>query len=151
MFGLTPYHSRRNQMQNRAYNPFDLDRVFESFFNDSVFPSYFRQSGLMKVDIRDEGDAYLLEADLPGVKKDQVNIDIEDGNLTISVNQEEETEEKRENYICRERRASALRRSFSLDNIDSDKISAKMENGLLMLRLPKLEPNKPSGRRVDVE
>jgi len=151
MFGLTPYHSRRNQMQNRAYNPFDLDRMFESFFNDSVFPSYFRQSGLMKVDIRDEGEAYLLEAELPGIKKDQINIDIEDGRLTISVKQEEETEEKQENYVCRERRASAMRRSFSLDNIDSDKISAKMENGVLTLRLPKLEPNKPAGRKVDID
>ncbi len=151
MFGLTPYNSRRNQMQNRTNNPFDIDRVFENFFNDSVFPSYFRQSGLMKVDIKDDGDAYVLEAELPGIKKENVNIDVEDGNLTISVNQDEQTEEKNDNYLCRERRACSMRRSFSLDSIDVEKINAKMENGLLTLRLPKVEPTKPAGRKVEIE
>ena len=151
MFGLTPYNTRRNQMQNRTNNPFDIDRVFENFFNDSVFPSYYRQSGLMKVDIKDDGNDYVLEAELPGIKKENINIDVEDGNLTISVNQDEQTEEKNDNYLCRERRACSMRRSFSLDSIDSEKINAKMENGLLTLRLPKIEPSKPAGRKVEIE
>lgn len=151
MFGLTPYNTRRNQMQNRNNSLFDIDRVFENFFNDSVFPSYYKQSGLMKVDIKDDGDSYLLEAELPGIKKENINIDVEDGNLTISVNQDEQTEEKNDNYICRERRACSMRRSFSLDSIDTEKISAKMDNGLLTLRLPKVEPSKPAGRKVEIE
>lgn len=151
MFGLTPYNTRRNQMQNRNNSLFDIDRVFENFFNDSVFPSYYKQSGLMKVDIKDDGDSYLLEAELPGIKKENINIDVEDGNLTISVNQDEQTEEKNESYICRERRACSMRRSFSLDSIDTEKISAKMDNGLLTLRLPKIEPTKPAGRKVEID
>lgn len=150
MFELVPFNRRRNQIANRDRNIFDLDQVFENFFNDSVFPSYFSHSGLMKVDIRDDGDKYVLETEIPGVAKENINIDVEEGRLTISVSQNEEKEDRRENYICRERRASAMRRSFNLDNIDADKISAKLENGLLTLELPKVEPKKMTGRKVDI-
>lgn len=151
MFELVPFNRRKNQMQSKGRDIFDLERVFDNFFNDTVFPSYFSQSGLMKVDIRDEGEAFILETDLPGVKKEEINIDIGDGRLTISVNKDEQVEDKRENYICRERRASAMRRSFNLDNIDIEKINAKLENGLLTLRLPKSEAEKPAGRKIDID
>jgi HSP20 family protein len=150
MFGLAPYDRRRNQMQPRDSNFFDMDRVLENFFNDSVFPGYFSRSGMMKVDIREEAGAYLLDAELPGVNKENVNIEIEDGRLTISVNQDEQVEDKQENFIRHERRSSSLCRSFDLDNIDSEKISAKMENGVLSLRLPKLEPEKQKSRKIDI-
>lgn len=151
MFELVPFNRRKNQMQNRDRDVFDLDRVFENFFNDSVFPSYFSHSGMMKVDIRDDGDKFVLETELPGVSKENINIDIEDGRLSISVSQQEQSEDKRENYIRRERRCSSMQRSFALDNVAADKITAKLENGLLTLNLPKLEPNKPIGRKVDIE
>jgi len=150
MFELVPFNRRRNQMQNRDRDVFDLDRVFENFFNDSVFPSFFSHSGMMKVDIRDEGDKFVLESELPGVTKENINIDIEDGRLSIAVCQQEQNEDKRENYIRRERRSTSMQRSFALDNIDVDKITAKLENGLLVLDLPKLEPNKPAGRKIDI-
>ena len=150
MFELVPFNRRRNQLQNRERNIFDIDQVFENFFNDSVFPSYFSHSGLMKADIRDEGDKFIIETDLPGVSKENINIDVEGGRLTISVSQNEQNEDKRDNYICKERRMSSMKRSFNLDNIDSDKISAKLENGLLTLTLPKAEPEKPAGRKVDI-
>ena len=151
MFGLVPFERKRNQMQNREDNVFDLDRVFENFFNDSIFPSYFNRSNLMRVDIREEGDAYGLDAELPGVSKENINIDIADGRLTISVNQDEKTEEKKENYVRRERRACSFCRSFDITDIDTDKISAKMENGVLSLTLPRREPEKPQGRKVAIE
>jgi len=151
MFELVPFNRRRNQMQNRDRDVFDLDRVFENFFNDSVFPSFFSNSGMMKVDIRDAGDKFILETELPGVNKDNINIDIEDGRLSIAVNQQEQNEDKQENYVRRERRCTSMQRSFALDNIDADKINAKLENGLLTLELPKLEPNKPAGRKIEIE
>jgi HSP20 family protein len=150
MFGLVPFDRRRNQMQPRESNFLDMDRVFENFFNDSVFPTYFSRSGMMRVDIREEEGAYLLDAELPGVNKENVNIEVADGRLTISVNQEEQAEEKNENYLRHERRSYTLCRSFSIDNIDADKISAKMENGVLSLRLPKSEPEKQQSRKIDI-
>lgn len=151
MFEMVPFNRKRNQLQNRGRDIFDFDRLIDSFFNDSVFPSYFTQSGLMKVDIRDEGEYYVLETDLPGIKKENINIDFEDGRLTISVGQEEQNEEKQENYLCRERRSASMRRSFNVDNIDTGKISAKLEDGLLTMTLPKKEPDKPTGRKIEIE
>lgn len=151
MFGMVPFNHKRGQMQGGEDRFTDMDRLFEQFFNDSVFPRFFSQSGLMKVDIRDDGDAYVLEAELPGVKKENVHIDAEDGRLTIAVEQDERNEEKGDSYVRRERRTSAMRRSFSLDGVDANRISAKMENGVLTLRLPKQEPAKESGRRIDIE
>ncbi|MGI6333137.1 MAG: Hsp20/alpha crystallin family protein [Saccharofermentanales bacterium] len=151
MFELVPFNRRRNQIQGRNRDIFDFDRLINSFFNDSVFPSYFSQSGQMKVDIRDEGDSFVLETDLPGIKKENINIEIDEDRLTIAVNQEEQDEETRDNYLCRERRSCVMRRSFNIDRVDADNVSATFENGLLTLTLPKLEPAKPIGRKIEIE
>lgn len=150
MFGLVPFDRRKDQMQARDSSLFDMDRLFENFFNDSLMPNYFNRSGLMKVDIREEQDAYVLEAELPGIERENINIEINDGRLIISVNQEEKSEEKQERYIRRERRCNSMSRSFSLENVDADNIGAKLESGLLTLRLPKLEQNRPQTRRIDI-
>ena len=151
MFELVPFNRRRNQIQSRNRDIFDFDRLINSFFNDSVFPSYFSQSGQMKVDIRVEGDSFVLETDLPGIKKENINIEIDEDRLTIAVNQEEQDEETRDNYLCRERRSCVMRRSFNIDRVDADNVSATFENGLLTLTLPKLEPAKPIGRKIEIE
>jgi len=148
MFGLVPFDRKRNQMQNSENTFLDMDRVFENFFNDSTFPSYYSRSGLMKVDITDEGGNYVLEAELPGINKENVSIEIEDDRLTITVNQEEKEDESKDRYIRHESRRCSFCRSFGITNIDPDKISAKMENGILTL--PKTEPNKPQSRKVDI-
>lgn len=149
MFGLVPFDKKRNQMQG-SDNIFDIDRIFDNFFNGSMMPTLYNRQGLMKVDIRDEGDSFVLEAELPGVGKEDVNLEINDNRLTISVNQDEQSEDKQENYIRRERRAFSMARSFSIEGIKADAITAKMENGVLSLKMPKQEPAKPQGRKVDI-
>ena len=79
-----------------------------------------------------------------------ISIDIHDNLLTISVKNDENIEEKKDNYIRRERRSSSMSRSFSVDNIENEKISAKHDNGVLTLVLPKKDQSKPSGRKVDI-
>ena len=147
MFELVPFNRRRNQIQSRNRDIFDFDRLINSFFNDSVFPSYFSQSGQMKVDIRDEGDSFVLETDLPGIKKENINIEIDEDRLTIAVNQEEQDEETRDNYLCRERRSCVMRRSFNIDRVDADNVSATLRMACT-LTLPKLEP---ANRRQKIE
>jgi len=87
---------------------------------------------------------------MPGVRKEDINIEINDNRLTISANRDERVEEKRDNYIRKERRTSSMARSFSIDNVEADKITAKHENGVLTLILPKKEQSKPRGRKIDI-
>jgi len=153
MSSLIPFERKNNGVQRKSdslFNLFDMDRIFENFFNDSVFPSYFSNSGQMRVDISENDKEYILEAELPGIKKEEINLEVSDDRLTISVNRDEKTEEKNDNYLRRERRTSSMVRSFSIENVVSDKITAKHENGILTLVLPKKEETKPKGRKIDI-
>ncbi len=151
MSGLIPWKNSGVQKRNdNLLNFFDMDRVFDNFFNDSVFPSHFSNSGHMKVDISENEKEYILEAELPGVKKDEINLEVNDDRLTIAVNRDEKTEEKKDNYLRRERRTSSMIRSFSLENVASDKITAKHDNGILTLVLPKKEVVAVKGRKIDI-
>ena len=80
----------------------------------------------MKVDIKESDDKYLLEAELPGVNKDDINIEIRNDIITISVERNEEIKEERENYIRRERRYGSFRRSFPVEDVEQDKIRCKI-------------------------
>ncbi len=151
MSGLIPWKNSGVQKRNDSLlNFFDMDRVFDNFFNDSVFPSHFNNSGHMKVDISENEKEYILEAELPGIKKDEINLEVNDDRLTIAVSRDEKTEEKKDNYLRRERRTSSMIRSFSLENVASDKITAKHENGILTLVLPKKEQVVVKGRKIDI-
>jgi HSP20 family protein len=147
---MIPFERKNNGIQKKYDSIFDLDRVFESFFNDAVFPTFYSNSGQMRVDIKETEKEYTLEAELPGVKREDISIDIHDNLLTISAKSDENVEEKKDNFIRRERRSSSMSRSFSVDNVEHDKISAKHDNGILTLILPKREESKPKGRKVDI-
>lgn len=152
MFGLVPFDRKRNQIQpGERDQEWNIDKIFENFFNDAIFPSYYTRSGFMKVDIGETDQAYWLEAELPGVNKDQINIEVDNGQLTISVEQDDESEVKDEKYLRRERHCCSMKRSFSLDNVNEEEITAKMENGILRLDLPKKEPQKTISKKIDVE
>lgn len=152
MSGLIPFERKNHGIQNRhnsLFDMFDVDRFFNNFF-DVGFPTQFNSLGQMRVDISENEKEYLLEAELPGVKKEDINIEVNDDRLTISAKCDENTEDKNDNYIRRERRVSSMVRTFSLENVVSDKISAKHENGILSLTLPKKEQAKPTGRKIDI-
>ncbi len=152
MFGLVPFDRRRGQMQANRNQEWNLDRVFEQFFNDAVFPTYYTRSAFMKVDIGETDDAYWLEAELPGVNKEDISIDVDDGQLTISVEHEESKETDHEaRYLRRERHCCSMKRSFSLEHIDEENITAKMENGILRLTLPKREPKQQETKKIDIQ
>lgn len=148
MFGLTPYRGRRNL--SKAW--MDIDNMFDYMFDNFLSEMDYRFSSHypMKVDIKDNGDKYLLEAELPGIRKEDINIEIRDDILTISVETNEEVKEERENYIRRERRYGALRRSFAVDDVDQDKIDARFENGILYMELPKLKDVKGKVNRINI-
>lgn len=147
MFGITPFRGRSRGLQRRW--GWDFDKVFDTMleeFDDSRF-SYYP----MKVDIKERDKEYILEAELPGAKKDNIYIEVKDDILTISLERKEEINEERENYIRRERRFGSFRRSFYVDDIDQEKIKAKFDNGILRIRLPKKEGTSSKENRIPIE
>ncbi len=126
MFNLVPYQNRRGR---------EIDTLFDRFMQDSFFTP--AASSGIKVDIKEEEDKYLLEAEIPGVKKEQIKVDYDKNYLTISVEQQEEINEEKDHYICRERRMGKTSRTFQAKDIDPDGIEAAYEDGVLKVTLPK--------------
>ena len=149
MFGLTPYN-RRNTDVERQRDSFSADSWVDNFFKSFFDPSQYGNQGRMKVDIKENDKDYVIEADLPGVNKDDVQIELRNDILTISVKQNEVKEEERDNYICKERRTSSMSRSFKVDNVEAKDIKAKFDNGVLAITLPKSEKEKKNQYRIDI-
>lgn len=101
------------------------------------------------VDIKEEKEAYVVRAELPGVKKEDVHIDVENNVLTLRGERRLAEEESREGYQRIERWYGAFARSFALPStVDSERIEAKLEDGVLSVRLPKR--NELRSRRIEV-
>ena len=146
MFNLVPYRGRN--MAGR--NPWSMENFFEGFFNEPMLPVFFKNEKQMKVDIREDEGNYLVEAELPGVNKENIDVELKDNILTISVKHNEEISEEKTNYIRKERYSSSMSRSFAVDNIIPDKITAKFEKGVLAITLPKKEEKVDHKRRIDI-
>ncbi len=124
----------------------DFDRVLDSFFDDVPF----WRNNAPSVDIREEEDKYIMEAEIPGFSKKDLDIKVEDNLLTIASNKEEDKEENKNGYLLRERRQASFSRCFVLPkNVDRDKIDANYKNGVLTLSLPKTPEAKP--KTIDVK
>jgi HSP20 family protein len=123
----------------------DLNRLFGGFFSgDALETSFARGAWEPMVDISETPESYLVTAELPGVTKDDVNINYEDGVLTIRGEKKQEKEEKRKNYHRVERSFGAFERSFRVPaRVLVDKIEAKFKDGILNLMLPKAEEARP--------
>lgn len=126
----------------------DFDRMLDTFFNDTPFWN----NNVPTVDIREEEDKYLLEAEMPGISEKDINVKIENDLLTISTEKDEKNEEKKKGYVLKERRSSSFSRSFVLPKgIDREKIEATMKNGVLTLDIPKAPEAKPKNITIKVK
>ena len=152
MFGLT---TRNNNQGLRTYNPFREMEEFEKAFFPNPFGSFWGNAGLeeFKTDVTDEGDHYLLEADLPGFEKKDITLDIQGNTLTVHAERHSrvEEEDQKDKVIRMERSYGSYTRSFDVSGVDTNHINAKYDNGVLRLTLPKAEPTLPAGRRLEIE
>ena len=147
MFELRPYRNSNDHMT--AYDPFrDMEALERAFFGNRDFLS---DVGTFKTDIRDEGDHYLLEADLPGMKKEDIAIDIDGDNLTIRAERKSEHEEKSKDYVRCERSYGSYARSFDISGIQADGIKAGYSDGVLTLTMPKKAAEVSTTRRLSIE
>lgn len=124
-----------NSLRRNYSNMNDMiDSFFKTGFDDTYYDSF-------KVDVEKEKDAYKVTADLPGIARENINIEMEDNLLTIEVKKDEEKEEQdqEKHFLHRERKVVNTSRSIRLSDIDEDKISAKLEDGVLTVMLPMME------------
>ena len=125
-------------------NLFDDDWMnfpFEQDFWGKKNPLYGKHAkNMMKTDIREHDEGYEVDIDLPGFKKDEISIELENGYLTVSADKglDKDEEDKKGKYIRKERYAGAMQRSFYVgENLTDEDIKAKYENGILRLSVPK--------------
>ena len=144
MYTIVPF---RRHLNRELPAPFLADRFFRSFFDmgDMVGTAGFR------VDVREDDNAYTLEAELPGVPKDKIELSVEDNALTIRADLNEEKKEEGKGYVYSERRSGHVERSFNLEGINADAIAADYKNGVLLVTLPKIQPEpKPEPKKIAI-
>jgi HSP20 family protein len=117
------------------------DKFFRNFFD---FPD---MGGGFRVDVRDNGDSFMMEAELPGMRQEDVELTVNDDVLTISGTRKQERKEEKENYLYMERRNGRFQRSFTLEGIDHEHIEANYKDGILTVKMPKLAPEKEEKRQ----
>jgi len=139
----------------------DIDRLLEDF--RSAFDDLFwnppggqliRQMGLPRyppMNIEDTGKEYILTMETPGIKKEDVSIEVSDTTLEVSAETKSEEEKRDKNYLRRERSVSKFYRCMDLpEEIKTDEIDAKLERGILKITLPKKEPKEIEKKKVKV-
>ena len=132
---------------DRRYNPFnELENWNRAFFGDTTLAEF-------KTDIRDAGDAFLLEADLPGFRKEDISLSLNGDAMTIKAVRHSDYEDdgKRGSYLRCERSYGTYTRSFDVTGVEVSQISASYNDGVLRVRLPKQGPKQPDNRTIVIE
>lgn len=142
MSNLVP---RRFHGSGRCEFPF-----FESEFMKPLFGGFDAACAAFRVDVRDEGENYVLEAELPGLSREDIKVDVDEGMLTISAQWTNGECCERRAFVINERRSGRVQRAFALDNVVEEEISAEYVNGMLTVKLPKRERREHTARRVEL-
>ena len=138
MVGLVPFNRRSRDLATKTGLE-DFYNVLDDFFSSDWPMKRNLAYDTFKVDVQDSGNEYIIEAEMPGLSKEDIKLGLDDEKLTISVTKNESTEEKDKNYIHRERRSVSMSRTVHLADADACGIKAKLSDGLLKITVPKAE------------
>jgi len=129
----------------------DFDRIFDSMFTHDLPQFYSTKSWMIAVDVNETETEFFLSADMPGLDKKDVSVDIHDGVITIKGERDIDNEKSTDDYRIRERQLGSFNRSFRLpDNVNEDKVAAKFKNGVLTVTLPKTKEILTEGRQIKI-
>jgi HSP20 family protein len=136
----------------------DMDRLFEDFRNEwenaFMYPRGLATDVVRQplVDLSDTGKEYVVKAEMPGVSKDDLNIEVSENTIEISAESKEEKEEENKGYIRRERRYASFYRSVPLpEDILPDKANAELKEGVLTVTLPKASVPEKKAKKLPVK
>lgn len=142
---LFPFHKHQKPLV-------DFEKGLDHFFDG--FTGLLTDQ-MPKVNVKEEEDKYVVEAEMPGLDKDEIELKYEHGHLTIRGEQNQEAKQEQEGYISMERSQRKFQRTIPFDdeNIDDDNISAQLDKGVLNITLPKKTPGyeDEGGKQIDIE
>lgn len=147
MFDIVPWR-KNNSIQRKGD---EFENMVNSFFNEDFFDSFGLMKSNFSVDLKEDDNNYIIEADLPGVDKKDIDISYKDGYLNISAKRDNNVEEKKDNYVRKERSYGELKRSFYIDNVEEDNINANFDNGVLKVTLPKLNKEIHESKKIEIK
>ncbi|MBV7275510.1 Hsp20/alpha crystallin family protein [Clostridium sp. PL3] len=147
MFDMVPFRKNNNSIAKRGDY---FNQLFDNFFNDDFFAPMTHFGNSFRVDLKETENEYMVEADLPGINKEAIDIQYENNYLTVSAKREETIENKDNNYVRRERSYGQFSRRFYIDNVNEEKIDASFKDGVLKITLPKLEKVIMNKRKIDI-
>lgn len=132
----------------------EINRLFEDFWGEAGSPLSAVERAVVtpRVDLSETGDGYQISAEMPGLKEDEIEVNVSDGVLSIKGEHKAEEQRKDAQYHVRERSFGSVQRSFRLpDSADTEKITAKFENGVLNIAVPKRTEAKAQARKIAIE
>ncbi|MGF1731586.1 Hsp20/alpha crystallin family protein [Photobacterium kasasachensis] len=131
---------------------FDFNQMFDHAF-PTLRHKFDVESFSPRIDIVEKEDSFEITADLPGVRKEDISVQINSGNLTIEATTSRDEEQKEGDKVIRkERYEGKLMRSFYLGhNLQHETVSASFKDGVLKVEVPKIEPTHPTSARVEVK
>jgi len=146
MYTIVPFRNHR-----------EMTSPMDSLFNDRFFRSFFDMNDMVgsagfRVDVKELPDSYHLEAELPGVKQEDIAITVDNDVLSIAADLNVDKHVEKESYLYSERRSGHMERRFNLEGICQDNITASYKDGVLTVTLPKSTPATPAPvRRIAIE
>lgn len=144
MLKITPFNHKFPQKRGKSEGPFS--EFFDDFLGLDALPMRNLKYDTFKLNVKEEDDHYVVEAELPGIDKEDIFVDYYNGNLSVSVETSESKEIEEERYIHRESTKRSMRRTLKLGEIRSDDIEAELKDGILTIKAPKTEVGEKSSR-----
>ena len=144
MTTLSPIRRRTRDLRSGMWD------LFSDFFNDSFFAPVPSDTHHFRTDIKDDGDKYVIEAELPGFEKDDIIVEYSNNYLMISAKREADMKVEEENYILQERYFGTYVRRFYVEDMDDNAIDATFKNGILTLKCPKLMLTNTDKKRIEI-
>lgn len=150
MTGMVPFNQKKFNLAFRPSGFEDVYNMLDDFFSDSWRTQRSLIRDTFKIDVQEKDEGYWIEAELPGVKKEEISLETDNGRLIISIKRDEKIDENEKNYVHKERRYCSMQRSLYLKDANYEEVKAKLEDGVLNIQIPKFQ-KVDTTRKIEIE